>query len=77
MRKLRFMWGKKITQAHTGVVGLEFKQKLGPVNSYACRKPRFLSSPSMVNILLGATRKLPGLLAESEERLTGSGDYGL
>lgn len=29
---------KKITQAHTGAVGLEFKQAFEPVNTYECRK---------------------------------------
>lgn len=30
---------KKITQAHTGAVGLEFKQTPEPVSAYECRKP--------------------------------------
>lgn len=44
---------KKITQAHTGAVGLELKQEFEPVNSDECRaESQFLSSPSSVSILL-------------------------
>lgn len=43
----------KGTHSHTGMMGLEFRQELEPVNSYECRRSQFLFSPFCVGLRWG------------------------